>query len=252
MTTTDRRYDVLADIGSHRPDRDAPLDAVFDALADSQCRTLLGHLAECDDDRVGVEDLAAHIADADDPRSLVAHLHHVLLPKLADAGFLDYDTDRGAVRYRPDARLDAVLSTVESEVDDAPAVSPTALFDALGDVRRRHALVTLLTHGDLSLPDLADEVAVAEHDDHLPEIDPDAVLQVYLSLYHTHVPKLSDVGLVEYDQERDFVTLTDTGHALESTVRSLCDPNTEPDAPSDSNADVSSNAASDVTPDTAE
>ena len=228
MTTTERRYDMLADTGPHSPERDAPLDAVFDALADSQCRTLLEHLAECGDDAIGVEELATRLADADGSRALVARLHHTLLPKLADAGFLDYDADHESVRYRPDARLEAVLSAVEREVDD-PAVSLTALFDALADVRRRDALVTLLSHGDLPLPDLADEVAVAERDEPLPKIDPDAVLQVYLSLYHTHLPKLTDVGLVEYDQERDFVALTDTARAVESTVRALCDPDADSD-----------------------
>ena len=223
MTTTERRYDMLADTGPHSPERDVPLDAIFDALADSQCRTLLGHLAECGDEPITVENLAARLADGDGSPALVARLHHTLLPKLADAGFLHYDADRASVRYRPDDRLEAVLSTVESEIDD-PAVSLTALFDALGDVRRRYALTTLLTHGDLPLPDLADEVAVAEREAALSQIDPDDVLQVYLSLYHTHVPKLTDVGLVEYDQERDFVALTDTACAVESTVRALCDP----------------------------
>lgn len=223
MTTTERRYDMLADTGPHSPERDAPLDAVFDALADSKCRTLLGHLAEWGDEPITVEELAARLGEADDSRALVARLHHTLLPKLADAGFLDYDGDCESVRYLPDDRLEAVLSTVEREVDD-PAVSLTALFDALGDVRRRHALATLLTHGDLPLPDLADEVAVAERERALSQIDPDDVLQVYLSLYHTHVPKLTDVGLVKYDQERDFVALTDTACAVESTVQALCDP----------------------------
>jgi hypothetical protein len=69
----------------------------------------------------------------------------------------------------------------------------------------------------------ADEVAVAECDRVLPEIDADAVLQFYLSLYHTHVPKLADAGLVEYGQARDFVTVTDEGRALESVVPAIGD-----------------------------
>lgn len=229
MTTTERRYDTFADAGPHSSECDAPLDAVFDALADSQCRTLLEHLAEYDEDAVGVEELAANLADGDASHALVARLHHNLLPKLVGADFLDYDADDESVRYRPDDCLEAVLSTVECEIED-PAVSLTALFDVLADVRRRDALVTLLSHGDLPLPDLADEVAVAERDEPLQQIDADDVLQVYLSLYHTHVPKLTDVGLVEYDQERDFVALTDTARAVEATVRALCDPGADADS----------------------
>lgn len=213
MTTTERRYDMLADAGTQGAERAASLDAVFDAVADARCRALLERLADADG-AATVEDLAGGDVGRDS-------LHHALLPKLDDAGFLDYDADRGAVSYRPDDRLEAVLSAVDA--DDLP-VDPSALFDALGAFRRRCALAALLTHGDLSLADLADEVTVAERERPLSAVDAQTVLEVYLSLYHTHVPKLSDAGLVAYDQETDFVALTEDGRELEPALRSLCDP----------------------------
>lgn len=224
MTTTERRYEMLTDTGPHSPERDAPLDAVFGAVADARCRALLEHLAASDEESVALEDLAASLAEGSDGGRLAARLHHRLLPKLADAGFLDYDADAERVRYRSDERLEAVLATVDRELGDRPPVAPDALFGALADFRRRNALTTLLAHGELPLPDLADEVTVAERDRPLSDVDPETVLDVYLSLYHTHVPKLADAGLVAYDQERDFVSLTDAGRALDGAVRALCDP----------------------------
>jgi DNA-binding transcriptional ArsR family regulator len=220
MTTT---HDLTVDARPHSPERETTLDAAFDALADRQCRDLLARLD--DGEVLVVTDLAARLADDEsDEARLRTRLHHNVLPKLDRAGLVEYDSDRGLVQYRPDTRS-AGLSEAASavEADDLP-VALDALLDLLASFRRREALLTLLAHDDLSLPDLADEVAVAEHDRSLPRIDPDDVLRVYLSLYHTHVPKLVDAGLVEYDQADDYVSLTGTGRAVESAVRELCDP----------------------------
>ncbi|MFC7079792.1 DUF7344 domain-containing protein [Halorussus caseinilyticus] len=228
MTTTDSRQDTTANARRHSPERDAPLDATFDALSNRQCRDLLRHLVESDDDAFLVADLATQLTDETDSETaetrMLARLHHTHLPKLADAGLVSYDPDRGLVQYRPESRFEAMVPTIESfESADYP-VSLDALLDLFADHRRRTAYVTLLGHDDLSLPDLADEVAVAEYGQPLPDIEPDDVLQVYLSLYHTHVPKLGAAGLVEYDQADDYVRLTDAGWTLESPFRSLCDP----------------------------
>lgn len=222
MTTTDSRHD--ADAAPRDAERDAPLDALFDALAPRRCRDLLRYLGEREDGAVVLEDLVARLADDGEPDHRVrARLHHTYLPRLADAGLVDYDPECGLVQRTADGRVESVRSVLAAfETADLP-VSVDTLLELLSALRRRRAFLTLLDHGDLSLPDLADEVAVAETGRQLPEIDPDDVLQVYLSLYHTHVQKLAEAGLVEYDQERDFVALTDAGRALEAPVRDLCD-----------------------------
>ena len=92
------------------------------------------------------------------------------------------------------------------ETDDLDA---STLHDLLADERRRHALDCLSEHGSMSLPDLADETAAREHDQPLPRVPEDAVLTVYLSLYHTHVPKLVETGLVSHDRDCGVVSLAD-------------------------------------------
>ncbi|WP_210424937.1 DUF7344 domain-containing protein [Halorussus halobius] len=217
MTTTDSTFDAGSDARLHGSGCESRSDAVFDALASDRCRQLLDCLADAEDG-LSVDALVSRLP-GDDGR-VRARLHHTYLPKLADVGLVAYDADRELVRPGPDAAFEPVRAAVAAA---DPPVELDVLFGVLSDARRRRALRTLLAHGDLSLPDLADEVAVAERGRSLPEIDPDAVLDVYLSLYHTHVPKLTSAGLASYDQEGDLVAATDAGRALEATVRRLCE-----------------------------
>jgi len=92
--------------------------------------------------------------------------------------------------------------------DFSDAAALDAMFGALSNSRRREALRCLGEYDEpLALADLADEVAVAERGGPITDIRAEVVKRVYVSLYHTHVPKLEDAGLVRYDQERDIVAL---------------------------------------------
>ena len=76
--------------------------------------------------------------------------------------------------------------------------------------RRRRHLVDCLHEFDepISLPDLADEVAIREREVDLTDISAEEVKEIYLSLYHNHIPKLANIGVLEYDQETDLVVGT--------------------------------------------
>ncbi len=103
--------------------------------------------------------------------------------------------------------------TNRTPTDAGPSIgseSLTRVFSALANPRRRRALHYLERHRELSLATLADEVAECEAGVPLREVDEETVKAVYLSLYHTHVPKLEDAGVVAYDQERDWVRRRDT------------------------------------------
>ncbi|WP_207591731.1 DUF7344 domain-containing protein [Halomontanus rarus] len=84
-----------------------------------------------------------------------------------------------------------------------------AIFEMFAHHRRRYALRGLRMHDNpMALADLADEVAIRENEAPITEISPEAVKRIYLSLYHTHIPKLEDAGFVQYDQDRDSVVLS--------------------------------------------
>lgn len=92
------------------------------------------------------------------------------------------------------------------------------LLRALSSKRRRYVLSFLDRLGTLTLADLADELAEQEHDASIDQIPAEDVKSLYMSLYHQHVPKLEEAGLVEYDQERDLVRPTERLPAIESTL----------------------------------
>lgn len=104
--------------------------------------------------------------------------------------------------------------------DGAPTIDE--VFDVLSDRRRRTALEVLIAHEvPLALADLADEVAVREHEARITEISEETVRDVYLSLYHKHVPKLREANVVRYDQDRDLVALTDHADHVEGFMHEL-------------------------------
>ncbi|WP_121742437.1 DUF7344 domain-containing protein [Natronorubrum halophilum] len=98
----------------------------------------------------------------------------------------------------------SVLNTLDTCETSAKTVDEA--FGLLADQRRRLFLKVMRTYGEsITLPDAAEEVAVRETGRNVSNISAECVHEVYISLYHDHLPRLVDVGLLEYDQERDLV-----------------------------------------------
>jgi DNA-binding transcriptional ArsR family regulator len=82
------------------------LDELFEVLANGQRRQILAYLDGIDDNVAAFSDLIEHVADGSvgestDARERVAvNLHHNHLPKLSDAGVVEYDVRSETVRYR--------------------------------------------------------------------------------------------------------------------------------------------------------
>ena len=101
------------------------------------------------------------------------------------------------------------MTVLERLPEETPPERLDDVLQLLADRRRRLTLAVLRRHGEsLSLPDVADEVAVHERGRPLPEISPQTVTEIYTSIYHDHLPRLVEAGLVSYDQERDLVEPT--------------------------------------------
>lgn len=94
-------------------------------------------------------------------------------------------------------------------------------MDLLSD-RRRRALLEYLaeTDGSASLTELAVEIAAQE-----AGAEPNAISDhgdvsardrraVRISLHHTHVPKLANADVIDYESETEMITLTDRGRTL--------------------------------------
>lgn len=101
------------------------------------------------------------------------------------------------------------MSTERPSGDDPGGPGDGESHPADVDARERYVLYCLSRHGTMALWDLADEVVVWERGERLPDVPADECRTVYLSLYHTHVPRLERAGLVEYEDDRDLVALSD-------------------------------------------
>ncbi|SDM62917.1 hypothetical protein SAMN04487949_2321 [Halogranum gelatinilyticum] len=91
---------------------------------------------------------------------------------------------------------------------DGGQLSTDALFQILGNSRRRFIIRQLYrTDRDLDLKELAAQIAAVEEG-----IAPEAVTneerqRVYVSLYQTHLPTLTESGLIDYDEDRRTLSL---------------------------------------------
>jgi hypothetical protein len=103
----------------HSSARSIPTDEQFDALARTDRRAVIQFFRDESAEEVTLDDLVTGIVDGSYWDTDESHarlcLHHFALPKLADAGILDYDARSKTVRYwgRPGVEklLDAAIET---------------------------------------------------------------------------------------------------------------------------------------------
>jgi hypothetical protein len=79
------------------------------------------------------------------------------------------------------------------------------VYEALGHPRRRYLCYTLLEDTSWTLSELASKIAAWEND--VPEHAVTNAQQerVYVSLYHAHVPKLVDEGILTFDDATETI-----------------------------------------------
>lgn len=101
--------------------------------------------------------------------------------------------------------------------DDGEPLPREKVFDVLSNDRRRCALHYLKRHDDrrVELRELVDYVAAWENDTTPREVDSNARKRVYTALRQSHLPKLKDAGVVEYEHLRGEVELTDQAREVQ-------------------------------------
>ncbi|ADQ69138.1 DUF7344 domain-containing protein [Halogeometricum borinquense] len=92
---------------------------------------------------------------------------------------------------------------------------------------RRRLLICLDRHITLSVADIADELAVWARACPLSEIPAEDVKDIYMELYHTHLPKLKRANVIVYDQERDLVSLPGYGADAVADLRIVDEQDTD-------------------------
>jgi DNA-binding transcriptional ArsR family regulator len=91
------------------------------------------------------------------------------------------------------------------------------VFEILKNKRRREVLRHLRDQsGQVDLGDLAEHVAAVENDTTTQALTTDERKRVYVGLYQCHLPKMDDIDIVDFNQDRGYVELGDTASQLDS------------------------------------
>lgn len=107
------------------------------------------------------------------------------------------------------SKLDSLVA--RSAGADEPEVSRDTIFSVLSNRRRRWVLHFLKQHDGqrVSLRTLVDTVSAWEYDTTPEDLSWRKRKRVYTALRQSHLPKLADVGVIEYDRQRGEVALTE-------------------------------------------
>lgn len=101
-------------------------ETLLELVANPQRRMVLHRLRESDASVLGIEELTEEVVTdgggtasrclSDESRA-VAELHHTHLPKMADAGIIEYDERSGTVRYYPDDRIERLVQFIATHLE---------------------------------------------------------------------------------------------------------------------------------------
>lgn len=99
---------------------------------------------------------------------------------------------------------------MSSRTNASDKLSPDLVFEILSNTRRRMVLRYLRRYdGLVSVEELVSEIAALQNGVDVEDLTQQQRKRVYVSLYQTHLPKLEEAGLIEYDDDAGEVRLTD-------------------------------------------
>lgn len=107
------------------------------------------------------------------------------------------------------------MSIQKTIANDASTESLTIakddLFHLLQNSRRRAVLRYFIVHSEreeFNMRTIAEEIAAWENDISVDQLHSDQRQRVYIALYQSHLPKLDEYGVIEYNQSRGIVKPT--------------------------------------------
>jgi hypothetical protein len=101
--------------------------------------------------------------------------------------------------------------TTAPEFTGDDLLSNKRVYDLLADTRRRYALHYLKqADATVQVRDLAEQVAAWENGKEIADLTSQERKRVYISMYQSHLPTLDKRGIVEYDDNRGTVALSES------------------------------------------
>lgn len=103
-------------------------------------------------------------------------------------------------------RSEPANDVTDPDGDLSSSLDLDSAFTALGHPRRIHLIHALVNGtGGATLPELSTEIASREFEKPIEEVTTGERKRIHLSLYHSHLPKLADLDVIEYDDREDVV-----------------------------------------------
>ena len=99
--------------------------------------------------------------------------------------------------------------------DQSPDLTASVVFDLLSNTRRRYVLYHLRAESEASIRELSRRIAAWENDVDVSAVSSKQRKRVYTALHQTHLPRLDDYGVVEYDRDRGRIQPTDRMQVFE-------------------------------------
>lgn len=98
----------------------------------------------------------------------------------------------------------------DPQSDETDELSPDDIFHILQTNRRRDTIEYLLEKDDIvKMRDVAEYVAAKENETTVARLTSTQRQRVYIPLYQSHLPKLDEEGIIEYNKPRGIVRPTD-------------------------------------------
>ncbi len=93
-----------------------------------------------------------------------------------------------------------------SDREETTSLTTDEIFHVLQNERRRNVLQYLQGRTEpVRMRDVAEQVAAWEHETTVQQLSSKQRQRVYIPLYQSHLPKLDELGIIEYQQNRGIV-----------------------------------------------
>lgn len=112
----------------------------------------------------------------------------------------------------------------EAASEEMPTLSSDEIFHILQTNRRRDTIRYLLEEdGPVKMRDVAEYVAARENETTVAKLSSTERQRVYIPLYQSHLPKLDEEGVIEYNQPRGIVHPTEQLDTFEPYIKATED-----------------------------
>ena len=110
----------------------------------------------------------------------------------------------------------------ENDAADLSALSNA--FELLANERRLYAILRLReSESRMTVRGLATDIAAYERDRCPDDVSEETISRVYLSLLHTHLPRLHEMKVIEYHRASEYLVFSNNSPAVETVVDAVSD-----------------------------